>query len=127
MLLLHTIKVPFINSIPKDDIPTPYINCPSAPPYEQIPIDPLTKNPLPHNSPLIDKTPIDVTVSTDGKIAVMYKRGGIIIYKPIKVYSVGIFELLPVSYFILLTILFILLLNIIIIIIINNFFIDFLF
>ena len=96
-MLLQTLKVPFINSIPKDDIPTPYLHCPSAPPYEQIPIDPTTQNPLPANSPLIDQTPISVTISTDGKVAVMYKRGGIIIYKPNKFYSVGVFESLPVN------------------------------
>jgi hypothetical protein len=97
MLLLRTLTIPFINMIPKDDIPSPYHNFPPAPPYEQSPLDPITKEPLPLNTPLTDRKPVDVAFSSDGKIAVMYRRGGVIVYKPIKLYSVGNFDSMPVS------------------------------
>jgi hypothetical protein len=96
MLPLRTLTVPFINSIPKDDIPSPYHNFPPAPPYEQIPLDPITKDPLGSKTPLTDRKPVDVAFSSDGKLAVMYRRGGVIIYKPLKLYSVGNFDSMPV-------------------------------
>lgn len=98
MLLLRTITVPFINSIPKDDLPSPYHIFPAAPPCGQIPMDPSTNSPLPSNASLIDRKPVDVAFSSDGKIAVMYRRGGILIFKPIKRYSTGFFDSMPVTH-----------------------------
>lgn len=93
MHCLKKLRVPFVSNVPKDSIPSAYHKFPAAPPYDK-PLD--TGEELSDGVSTRDVTPVSVSVSVDGKIAVMYKRGGIIVYRPHKQYDVGSFEYMMV-------------------------------
>lgn len=99
MVLFKRIRVPFVSHTLKPEIPSIcHKFYPAAPQYNQPVLDPKTHLPYPHNAPTIDRTPVSVSVSSDGKIAVMYKRGGLIVYRPFKIYRVGTLCKLQVTF-----------------------------
>lgn len=92
MHLLKKLRVPFVSGVPKDSIPSGYHKFPSAPPYGMPLLSPRSGRELPESSSTRDVTPVSVSVAGDGKIAVLYKRGGLIVYRPHKQFRVGPFE-----------------------------------
>ena len=97
MYPLKTLRVPFVSGVPKDSIPSGYHRFPAAPPYGKPLVDPSTGEVLPDSSSCRDITPVSVSVAPDGKIAVLYKRGGLVVYRPHKEYAVGSFEYMQVG------------------------------
>jgi hypothetical protein len=97
MHCLKKLRVPFVSHVPKDSIPSSYHKFLAAPPYDKRLLDPETGEELADDTSTRDITPVSVSAAADGKIAVMYKRGGVIVYRPHKQFAVGMFEYMKVG------------------------------
>jgi len=99
MQCIHTLGVPFTSHVPKSDVPSGYFDFPNAPPFGKPLRDPVTNEIIVADVPTVDQYPVSVSVSSDGKIAVGYRRGGVLIYNPYKNYDVGAFTVMKDTIF----------------------------
>ncbi len=111
MTVLRKIKCPFVSYVPRDEIPSQYHRGPVAPPpsggvvnYHAIENKDESRSPDGLDFSTVDNIPVSVAFAPDGKFAVGYRRGGVLIFHAYKSYETGAFcdcEVLSMFYFVL--------------------------